>query len=44
MDVCCTHSSLVTFGVTGPKLTKFMHDVDEPLLTRLLAMRYFNPF
>jgi len=38
--------SPVFSGVTGPKLTKFLQDIDASfaLLTRTLKSRYFIPF
>jgi len=46
IDVCCTHLSLINSGVTGPKFTKFLHDVERSslLLMRPSSLQYFNPF
>jgi len=43
-NACCTHSSLVSSGVTGPKLTKFLDDAAESLLLLMHTLAVIPEF
>jgi len=46
IDAFCTNSSLVNFGVTGPNLTEFLHNLETlwPFNLQKSKLRFCNQF